>query len=193
MQSLRLSMLGRKSDDDNDLDFHPSIQPFILSVYSTGLRWATHIRQTCPVLSHILQTSCLNHPPQPQLQSEEGYSRANLRDGRKDSRCHDTVVARRYLRNFFLFWAHSQPPRVENSLLLAPLMWILVPCCNSRKFSTNGETSRLAGEMKIIIVLATIITRKNNSHLLVRIFYVLYILTDYSHLRYHHPIFQIKK
>ena len=47
--------------------------------------------------------------------------------------------------------------------------------------------------MKIIIVLATIITRKNNSHLLVRIFYVLYILTDYSHLRYHHPIFQIKK
>ena len=33
----------------------------------------------------------------------------------------------------------------------------------------------------------------NNCHLLVRISYVLYILTDYSHLRYYDPIFQVKK
>ena len=120
------------------------IHSFIHSMHTLGPAWATHIRQTCPVLSHILQSGGLNHPPQLPPQSEAGHSSANLKDGRKDSRGQETSMARRYLRNFFL--ALSQPPRVGGSLLLPPLTWMLVSAATPDSSPQMGKPSRLAGE-----------------------------------------------
>lgn len=69
-------------------------------------------------------------------------------------------------------------------------MWISFPAAIPE--SSTDETIQTSRWKENYYSVSNNNNKENNSHLLVRILCVLYILTDYSHLRYYHPIFQMK-